>query len=33
VTIADVNVERGQQLAAELAPNAQFVKCNIVSWD
>ncbi|KAL2785991.1 hypothetical protein BJX66DRAFT_347061 [Aspergillus keveii] len=33
VTIADVNVERGQQLAAELAPNSQFVKCNIVSWD
>jgi NAD(P)-dependent dehydrogenase (short-subunit alcohol dehydrogenase family) len=33
VTIADVNVERGEDLARELAPNAQFVKCNTVSWD
>ncbi|KAE8310455.1 hypothetical protein BDV41DRAFT_590350 [Aspergillus transmontanensis] len=33
VTIADVNVERGEQVAQELSPNAQFVKCNITSWD
>ncbi|OJJ55570.1 hypothetical protein ASPSYDRAFT_158185 [Aspergillus sydowii CBS 593.65] len=33
VTIADLNVERGEQVARELAPNAQFVKCNIVNWD
>ncbi|KAL4898288.1 short chain dehydrogenase/ reductase [Aspergillus ambiguus] len=33
VTIADVNEERGQTVAKELSPNAQFVKCNITSWD
>ncbi|KAI9046036.1 short chain dehydrogenase/ reductase [Aspergillus affinis] len=33
VTIADVNEERGRDLAAELRPNAQFVKCNISSWE
>ncbi|KAK2812197.1 hypothetical protein FQN50_001555 [Emmonsiellopsis sp. PD_5] len=33
VTIADLNEERGQQIAKELSPNAQFVKCNITSWD
>ncbi|KAK1142946.1 hypothetical protein N8T08_007187 [Aspergillus melleus] len=33
VTIADVNKERGRALAAELRPNAHFVKCNISSWE
>ncbi|KAJ5756631.1 hypothetical protein N7533_006174 [Penicillium manginii] len=33
VTIADLNEERGKQVAEELSPNAQFVKCNITSWD
>ncbi|KAL5002228.1 hypothetical protein BDV10DRAFT_181909 [Aspergillus recurvatus] len=33
VTIADLNVERGEQVAREIGPNAQFVQCNIVNWD
>ncbi|KAJ5952832.1 uncharacterized protein N7479_011245 [Penicillium vulpinum] len=33
VTIADLDEIRGQELAKELSPNAQFVKCNITSWD
>ncbi|KAJ5388673.1 hypothetical protein N7509_011214 [Penicillium cosmopolitanum] len=33
VTIADLNEERGKQVAQELSPNAQFAKCNITSWD
>ncbi|PGH10933.1 hypothetical protein AJ79_05179 [Helicocarpus griseus UAMH5409] len=33
VTIADLNEQRGQELARELSPNAQFVKCNITNWD
>ncbi|KAL4734920.1 hypothetical protein BDV11DRAFT_208973 [Aspergillus similis] len=33
VTIADLNAERGEQVARELEPNAQFVQCNIVNWD
>ncbi|PLN78363.1 short chain dehydrogenase/ reductase [Aspergillus taichungensis] len=33
VTIADVNDERGNNLAKELQPNAQFVHCNITSWE
>ncbi|KAJ5497400.1 hypothetical protein N7463_009387 [Penicillium fimorum] len=33
VTIADLDEVRGQELAKELSPNAQFVKCNITSWD
>ncbi|KAJ5983094.1 hypothetical protein N7481_005193 [Penicillium waksmanii] len=33
VTIADLNEERGKQVAQELGRNAQFVKCNITSWD
>ncbi|KAL4799239.1 hypothetical protein BDV19DRAFT_355487 [Aspergillus venezuelensis] len=33
VTIADTNVERGEEVARDLAPNAQFIPCNITSWD
>ncbi|OQE27852.1 hypothetical protein PENSTE_c004G02386 [Penicillium steckii] len=33
VTIADLSEERGKKIAEELSPNAQFVKCNITSWD
>ncbi|KAL4951356.1 hypothetical protein BDW69DRAFT_201507 [Aspergillus filifer] len=33
VTIADTNVERGEDVARDLAPNAQFIPCNITSWD
>ncbi|KAJ6024173.1 hypothetical protein N7540_004970 [Penicillium herquei] len=33
VTIADLDEIRGNEVAAELSPNAQFVKCNITSWE
>ncbi|KAL4945777.1 hypothetical protein BDV06DRAFT_219020 [Aspergillus oleicola] len=33
VTIADLNIERGEEVARELAPNAQFIPCNISSWE
>ncbi|KAL4966597.1 putative short chain dehydrogenase/reductase [Aspergillus stella-maris] len=33
VTIADTNVERGKEVTKELAPNAQFIPCNITSWE
>ncbi|KAL4771183.1 hypothetical protein BDW60DRAFT_208434 [Aspergillus nidulans var. acristatus] len=33
VTIADLNIERGELVARELGPNAQFVQCNVVNWD
>ncbi|CAI7633343.1 unnamed protein product [Penicillium glandicola] len=33
VTISDLDETRGQEIAKELSPNAQFVKCNITSWD
>ncbi|KAJ5993508.1 hypothetical protein N7451_009232 [Penicillium sp. IBT 35674x] len=33
VTIADLDEARGNKLAAELSPNAQFIKCNITSWE
>ncbi|OOQ88484.1 5'-hydroxyaverantin dehydrogenase [Penicillium brasilianum] len=33
VTIADLDVARGERVAEELSPNARFVKCNITSWE
>ncbi|OJJ81307.1 uncharacterized protein ASPGLDRAFT_132816 [Aspergillus glaucus CBS 516.65] len=33
VTIADLDETRGKEIAEELSPNAQFVKCNIISWN
>ncbi|KAJ5690699.1 hypothetical protein N7462_005091 [Penicillium macrosclerotiorum] len=33
VTIADMDETRGSKIAEELSPNAQFVRCNITSWE
>ncbi|PMD37857.1 short chain dehydrogenase/ reductase [Hyaloscypha variabilis F] len=33
VTIGDNNVSRGEEIAKELGLNAQFIKCDILSWD
>lgn len=33
VTFGDVNSDRGKALEAKLGQQAQFVKCDITSWD
>ncbi|KAH7395530.1 short chain dehydrogenase/ reductase [Cadophora sp. MPI-SDFR-AT-0126] len=33
VTIGDNNVERGETIAKELGPNAQFITCDILEWE
>ena len=33
VTIADLNVERGEAIEKELQSKLKFVKCNITEWD